>query len=84
MLQLSQLLERFKGLSNTEKFKKELIAGVLINNKIPIKINQISILKNTIFLKTQPIIKTEIILKKEEILKQIKEVSTIDYISDIK
>ncbi|MEK7092008.1 MAG: hypothetical protein AAB907_00120, partial [Patescibacteria group bacterium] len=70
MLQLSQLLERFKGLTNTDKVKKQLIVEIFKKNNIPININQINISKNTIFIKTQPIIKTEIILKKEEILKE--------------
>lgn len=75
MLQINQLLERFKNLTNSEKIKKQLIVEIISNQKIPITINQISISKNTIFIKTQPIIKTEILLKKEEILKEVKKIS---------
>lgn len=83
MLQLNQLLERFKNLTNTEKVKKQLIVEILLNKKIPINISQISILKNTIFIKTQPIIKTETLLKKEEILNEIKKISGLENISNI-
>ncbi|MGB2580235.1 MAG: hypothetical protein WBC83_00905 [Minisyncoccia bacterium] len=83
MLQLNQLLERFKNLTNNEKVRKQLIVEILINNEIPVNINNISILKTTLFIKTQPIIKTEVLLKKEKILKQIKEVSGLSFISNI-
>ncbi len=84
MFQLNQLLERFKSLTNIEKVKKELIIEILIKNKIPVKINQISISKNTLFIKTQPIIKTEILLKKEVILDEIKEIKGLINIIYIK
>lgn len=72
MLPIQQLLERFKNLTNNEKNKKQLIIEIFIKNNIPVQINQITISKNSVFIKTQPIIKTEILLKKTEILKQIK------------
>lgn len=84
MLQISQLLDRFKNITNSEKIKKQLIIDIFNKNKIPININQISISRNTIFLKVNPIIKTEAFLKKEEIIRQIKEISIISYISEIK
>lgn len=84
MLQLNKLLERFKNLTNNEKVRKQLIVEILIKNEIPINIKQISVLKNTLFIKTQPIIKTEVLLKKETILKQIKEINGLSFISDIK
>lgn len=83
MLKLSQFLNRFKNLTNTEKVKKQLIVDVLVNNKIPVNINQISLSKNTLFIKTQPIIKTEILLKKEEILKEIQKIPGLTTISTI-
>lgn len=83
MLQLNQLLERFKNLTNTEKIKKQLIIEILEENKIPIKIDQISILKNTLFIKSKPIIKTEILLKKEEVIKQIQKITGLSNISNI-
>jgi len=81
MLQLKQLLDRFKNLSNNEKTKKQIIINILNENKLPIKIEQISISKNTIFIKTQPIIKTEIVLRKEKILKEIKETHGLESIT---
>ncbi len=83
MLPINQLLERFKNLTNNEKIKKQLIVEILANNKIPIKINQISLSKKTLFIKTHPIIKTEILIKKEEIIKQIKNISGLSNISEI-
>lgn len=83
MLQLGNLLERFKSLTNTEKVKKQLIVEILVNNKIPVNINQISISKNTLFIKTQPIIKTEILLKKEEIIKEIQRIQGLSLVSNI-
>ena len=84
MLQLGQLLERFKNLPNIEKIKKQLVVEVFCKNNIPIKIEQISIQKNTLFIKTNPILKTEIFLKKEEILEQIKKNSGLITLRDIK
>lgn len=83
MLQINQLLERFKSLANTEKAKKQLIIEILEKNKIPVNINQLSISKNTLFIKTQPIIKTEILLKKEEIIKEIKKIPGLTTISTV-
>jgi len=83
MLQLNQLLERFKNLANTEKVKKQLIVEIFERNKIPININQISISKNTLFIKTQPIIKTELLLKKEIILNEISKIKGLTTISNI-
>jgi hypothetical protein len=83
MLPIHQLLERFKNLTNTEKVKKQLVAEVLVNNKTPVSVNQISLSKNTIFIKTSPIIKTEILLKKEEILKEIQKIPGLTIISTI-
>lgn len=83
MLQLNQLLGRFKNLTNTEKIKKELIVGILKTYNFPVKINQIYIVKKTIYIKTQPIIKTEILLKQKQIIEQIKEIPGMQAISNI-
>lgn len=83
MLQINQLLERFKNITNTEKTKKQLIVEILKKNKITIQIEQINISNNVIFIKTQPIIKTEILLKKEEIIKQIKKIPGLINISNL-
>lgn len=83
MLPIHQLLNRFKNLTNTEKAKKQLIVEILANNKLPVNINQISIVKNTLFIKTPPIIKTEILFKQEEILKQIQKIQGLTTVSRI-
>lgn len=83
MFQLNQFLDRFKNLTNTEKVKKQLISEVIKNNNIPIDINQISIIKNTIFVKTNPIIKTELLLKKEIILADIQKIPGLSFVSNI-
>lgn len=83
MLQINQLLDRFKNLTNTEKVKKELIVEILSKNKIPTTLQQISISKNTIVIKTPPVIKTEVLLKKETILQQIKKIPGLANISNI-
>lgn len=83
MIPLQSLLERFKGLSNTEKVKKQLVMEIIQKKNIPITIDQISFNKNTIFLKTNPIVKTEINLKKQEILKEINTLPGIKNISQL-
>ncbi len=84
MIQLSQLLARFKSLSNTEKAKKNILCEE-ISKIIGVQIthNQVSFSKNIIFIKVQPIIKSEILLKKEEILKKIQALQGFNYISGI-
>lgn len=84
MLQINQLLARFKNLKNTDKVKKEAIAEVFIKNNIPIKIEQLKVSNNTIFIKVQPIIKTEVLLKKEILLNQIKKIIGFANILEIK
>ena len=73
MIPLHQLLARFKGLTNTEKIKKEHVVDVILGHKIPITINQVSFNKKVIQIKAAPIIKTEIFLKKEKILLHINQ-----------
>ena len=85
MIKLTNLLTRFKGLTNTEKAKKELIADICESIiGVPIKHNQISFSKNTIFIKTEPIIKTEIALKKGDILTRITTLPGMQLITDIR
>lgn len=83
MLPIGNLLSRFKNLTNSDKVKKQLVVEILERNKIPVKISQISIQKNTIFIKTQPIIKTEIILKKSEIIQEINRIPGLGVITGI-
>lgn len=85
MIKLSGLLARFKGLSNTEKAKKECVAEVLSEIiGVPITHNQISFSKNTIFIKVQPIIKTEIVLKRGDIIARINALPGMQSITDIR
>lgn len=83
MLPIGNLLSRFKNLTNSDKVKKQLIVEILEKNRIPVKVSQIGIQKNIIFIKAQPIIKTEIILKKEEILNEIKKIPGLGIISNL-
>lgn len=83
MLQIKQLLSRFKNITNTEKEKKQIIVDIFIKNEIPISIKNVYISKNTIFTKVNPIIKTEIYLKKQNILLEIKELNIFQNIIDI-
>lgn len=85
MIKLTDLLTRFKGLTNTEKAKKELIAEIC-STAIGTTINhqQISFSKNTIFIKAEPIIKTEIALKKGDILTRIIALPGMHLITDIR
>ena len=71
MIPLHQILSRFKGLTNTEKIKKQQIAAIISTYNIPIGTKQIVLNKKIIQLTTAPIIKTEIFLKKEKILAHI-------------
>lgn len=83
MLPIHQLLERFKNLTNTDKAKKQRIIEILEGHKLPVNINQISISKNILFIKTPPIIKTEVLLKKEELLKQIQKIPGLSTITAV-
>ncbi len=84
MLQLSDLLTRFKGISNTEKAKKELVGEEFRKIiGVPITHQQICISKNTLIFKVQPIIKSEMVLKKEELLQKIKTLPGLEYITTI-
>lgn len=85
MIPLSQLLLRFKSLTNTEKAKKQMVCEELSNILgFPIPREVISFSKNTLFLKVQPIIKSEILLRKMEIIKKIQTLPGLGYIQDIK
>lgn len=84
MLQIADLLARFKNLSNTEKAKKELVREVCRNIVgIDIPLDNISFSKNTIFIKTEPIIRTEIFLRKDSILNEIKKVESLSFLTNI-
>lgn len=85
MIKLTDLLTRFKGITNIEKAKKELVAEICsVAVGSPITHNQISFSKNTIFIKTEPIIKTEVALKKGDILTRITALPGMRSVTDIR
>lgn len=85
MIPLSQLLVRFKNLTNTEKAKKQLVSEELsLVLGFPIPHTSISFSKNTVIINVQPIIKTEVFLKKGEILKKITSLPGLEYIQEIR
>lgn len=84
MIPITDLLLRFKNLSNTEKVKKILIGEIILGvASVPINDKEISFIKKTIFLKTHPLKKTEILLKKTEILEELKKVDSLACFSNI-
>lgn len=85
MFKLVDFLTRFKGLTNTEKAKKELIAEVCASAVgAPITHNQISFSKNIIFVRAHPIIKTELALKRGDILTRINALPGMQSVTDIR
>ena len=83
MIPIQQLLLRFKKITNTDKIKKEVIVDIFKKNNIPLTVQQISFLKNSIIINVSPIIKTEFLLKKESINHQIKNTPGFEYTSAI-
>lgn len=84
MIPITDLLFRFKSLSNTEKVKKILISEIISRIVgVPINDKEVSFVKKTIFLKIHPLKKTEILLKKTEILEKLKNVESLTYFSNI-
>lgn len=84
MLHLANLLLRFKGITNTDKAKKEIISQELTQTlNFTITHQQVIFSKNTLILKVQPIIKSEIMLRKDEILQKIKNISGLSHITTI-
>jgi hypothetical protein len=83
MIPLAQLLSRFKGLTNTDKAKKEQVVEILSTYKIPTTTNQVAFVNKKIVFKLSPILKTELLLKKEEILENIQKRIGKDAVSDL-
>lgn len=84
MLQLSDLLARFAGITNTDKAKKELVGQELARIiGVSVSPQQIHISKNILILKVQPIVKSEILLKKDEVLQGIKKIPALGHITAI-
>lgn len=83
MLHLSQLLSRFKNITNSEKVQKESICEILKEYNIILQHTQILFSKNIIFLKVNPLIKTEVALRKLDILKKITNTKGLNCFKDI-
>lgn len=84
MIPLHQLLERFVGVTNTEKTKKQIIINELKNKNIHIELHNIKFSKNSIIIQASPIIKTEIMLVKQEILDELKRIKETSLFFDLK
>ena len=85
MLPISDLLERFKGITNTEKARKDLIVQE-IGTVIPVKLphTAVTITKNSVILNCSPVIKTEILLKKKDVLEKIQRHKNLSHLLDIR
>lgn len=85
MLPIAHLLERFKGITNTEKARKELIIQE-VHKFVPGNLlhTQVTISRNFVQINSNPIIKTEILLNKEEILKGIQSHKNLSFLLDIR
>ena len=84
MIPLHALLDRFKGVTNTEKGKKQTIINELKTRNIDISLKNITFSKNTIVIHAAPIIKTEIMFIKQDILEKLKQKPETRLFSDIK
>lgn len=74
MFNISQYLEKFKNIGETERSLKEVLArAIKVATNIEIEIKNIIIKNNEAFIKVSPIIKNTIYIKKEQILKLVKE-----------
>ena len=85
MLPIAHLLERFKGITNTEKARKELVIQE-IQKFVPVELlhTQITFSKTSVQIHGNPILKTEILLKKEEILRGIQSHQNLSFLLDIR
>ena len=74
MVEIKDLLGRFKNLLLSEEFKIEAI-GKILSETIGIKINKqkIKIKNGVVYLDIKPIYKNEIFIKQEQILSRFKE-----------
>jgi hypothetical protein len=84
MHSIQDLLERFKGILDTEDSKKENIIKILEENtSIVISAGDIDVKKGKLFLKVKPIYKNAILLKKDKILEDLRLSFGDKYIQDI-
>ncbi len=84
MRSIQDLLERFKGILDTESSKKENIIEIIKDSTgIILTSQELDVKAGKLFLKTKPIFRSEIILKKEKVMKAFIEAFGERYIRDI-
>lgn len=84
MRSIQDLLERFKGILDTESSKKENIIEIIKDNTgIILTSKEVDVKAGKLFLKTKPIFRSEILLKKEKVMKAFIEAFGERYIRDI-
>lgn len=84
MRSIQDLLERFKGILDTESSKKENIIEIIKDNTgIILTSQEVDVKAGKLFLKTKPIFRSEILLKKEKVMKAFVEAFGERYIRDI-
>ena len=84
MRSIQDLLERFKGILDTESSKKENITEIIKDSTgIILTSQELDVKAGKLFLKTKPIFRSEIILKKEKVMKAFIEAFGERYIRDI-
>ena len=74
MVEIKDLLSKFKNLLLSEEVKKQAVLNI-ISEVIKVKINpeDIRIKNNTIYLNIKPIYKNEILLKQEQIFLELNK-----------
>jgi hypothetical protein len=75
MIEIKDLLDRFKSILLSEEAKKETISRVVsevIGKEVASK--DITIKNNVLYIRIKPIYKSEIFLKKERICARLKEI----------
>ena len=74
MLEIKDLLERFRGLLAGEDYKKEVIQKILQETiGLALKKEDINIKNGTLYLNISPLYKNEILIKKEFIYERLKQ-----------
>jgi len=79
---IKNFFDKILNLKNKNSFLKEsFIESVFVNTKIKLKLNQININNNTVFIKTSPIVKNEIFLKKDTIIDFFRKKTKINILN---
>lgn len=84
MHSIADLLERFKGILNTESSKKETIIIIIKEQTgISIKNNEFEVKNGLLRLNTKPIYRNEVVIKKDKILPKFIQAFGEKYIREI-